>query len=86
MFARALIPVALPIAAALALLTACDLSQKKPETVATTVATKRVSDSPGAAIDVQAPVPQAANAEGSGSERSVRLYGPGVSRDLQTRI
>ena len=87
MFARARLPAALPIAAALALLNACDLSQKTPETIATTVATKRVSDSPApAAAEVDAQVPQGASADGSGSERSIRLYGPGVSRDRQTRI
>ena len=61
-------------------LTACDLSQQKPETIDTTVVTKRVGDSPVAAPEA---IGGRSATEG---ERSVRLYGPGVSRQRQTRI
>ena len=86
MLARAQIPVALPLCAALAVaLSACDLSQKKPETITTLVVSQRVGDS-GATAGEEAQ----ADSEGAGpdrsGERSIRLYGPGVSRERQTRI
>ena len=58
-------------------LAACDLSQKKPEVIDTAVVTKRVGDTAAAP-------PQAI--EDAGEERSIRLFGPGVSRERQTRI
>ena len=89
MFARARIIVALAVPAALALLSSCDLSQKTPETIGTVLTTQRVTEAAAAgstAVQVQAPFPETTDAEGPGHERSVRLYGPGVSRDRQTRI
>ena len=73
----------IPVLAAVALgLTACDLSQKKPETT-TAVRAAHVSATP-AAPAMQAPA--RSPGDSAGSERSVRLYGPGVSRKRQTRI
>jgi ethanolamine transporter EutH len=88
MFAGVRIAVALPMSAVFALgLSACDLSQRKPETISTMLATKRVGDSSAAAAAVEVqPAPDSTAAESSGFERSVRLYGPGVSRQRQTRI
>ena len=60
-------------------LTACDLSQKKPEVIDTAVVTKRVGDTPAAA-------PETVEAGSANEERSVRLFGPGISRQRQTRI
>ncbi|HEX2827824.1 MAG TPA: hypothetical protein VHP37_15840 [Burkholderiales bacterium] len=60
-------------------LTACDPSQKKPEVIETAVLTQRVGDTP-------ATVPEATGSPSAGSERSVRLFGPGISRQRQTRI
>ena len=82
-------------------LTACDLSEKKPETI-------KAALPDGAAGDAQAlpgPLGSAALAPGHASasspaaaagsapgtetargERSIRLYGPGVSRKRQIRV
>jgi hypothetical protein len=66
MFPGAKTVLTLAVGAALAAgLSACDLSQKKPETTATL---------------------QGAAGLSAAHERSVRLYGPGVSRQRQTRI
>jgi hypothetical protein len=92
MSSRALVALAL---SALIPLAACDLTQK-PQTVAVRATTSSVSETPR----VEAPTPGApqvemqwADANGhaqAGSnrdaERSLRLQGPGVSRDKQTRI
>jgi hypothetical protein len=62
-------------------LTGCDLSQQKPETIDTAVVTRRVGgDTPAAASEG---IDGKTASEG---ERSVRLFGPGVSRQRQTRI
>ena len=66
MFADSKTVLALALAAAFVPgLSACDISQKKPETIA---------------------VPHATAGLSAAHERSVRLYGPGVSRQRQTRI
>jgi len=73
---------ALPvIGIALLTLTACDLSQKKPETIKAALppahANVRAPDAPGGS---------ATGVENGAAERSIRLYGPGVSRKRQTRV
>ena len=95
MSASAPMTAAIPVVAALALgalgLSGCDLSQKKPETQArllstgaAAVAEARVETS---GIAIQSAAPEVGASVGSASnERSVRLYGPGVSRKRQTRI
>ena len=86
---------ALPFVGIAALaLTACDLSQKKPETLKTSmqpearaVAAPPVSSVPAGAADIQDPAAGAgAGAETTAGERSIRLYGPGVSRKRQIRV
>ena len=76
MIAKARIGISLVLALGLA---ACDLSQKKPEVIDIAVVTKRVGDTAAA-------VPQAIETGSAGEERSVRLFGPGISRERQTRI
>lgn len=70
-------PQALLGAAVVVALTAgCDLSQKKPETA---------SFAPSASL----PAPQTTGAlpgEAAASEKSIRLFGRGVSRKRQTRV
>jgi hypothetical protein len=80
---------------ALVPLTGCDFTQK-PQTVAVRAASSPVSNTPQ--VEVRAPgAPQVemqwADAHGHAqresdrqTERSLRLQGPGVSRDKQTRI
>ena len=82
-----------PLVAAVALgLAACDLSQKKPETLPAMIAAGAVANSAplntrAGAAGMQTPGREGtASAESAGNERSVRLYGPGVSRKRQTRI
>lgn len=77
-------------------LTACDLSQQKPQTIRTTlppgvgsaqaIPAPLASEQPSRAA-VQAPAhgPAAGGDNGAG-ERSIRLYGPGVSRKRQIRV
>jgi hypothetical protein len=65
-------------------LAACDLTQK-PQTLTVRASVPRAQQhfSPTApGVSVQAP----AESNGVGSERSIRLYGPGVSRQRQTRV
>ena len=52
----------------------CDVSQKKPETAAASLVTQHTGEPPAAVAAHARP------------ERSIRLYGPGVSRQRQTRI
>ena len=59
------------IAAAL-LITACDVSQKLPQTDSLPTTTAIVKP-PGASAD-------------AAGEKSIRLFGPGVSRKRQTRV
>lgn len=84
MFARAEIILATVVPAAFALgLSACDVSQKMPETVSASLVTQRVGD---ASAEAQASADGKPTADAAGHERSIRLYGPGVSRQRQTRI
>jgi hypothetical protein len=81
MIAKAPIGISFVLALGLA---ACDLSQqKKPEVIDTAVVTKHVGDTAVAAPGAVGSGPEAA---GAGEQRSVRLFGPGVSRERQTRI
>lgn len=85
------------IVAALLPLAACDWSQKKPETLTLRAGSAVMSAAPNAqrsspvqpGIGVPMPGETQSGAsraiEGAG-ERSLRLYGPGVSRKRQTRI
>ena len=69
---------------------ACDLSQKTPETVTPVTVFNPIGPAATVPIgrDVQpgaeTPLPDGVGA--SVGERSIRLYGPGVSRKRQTRI
>lgn len=76
MIAEARIGISLVLAMGL---TACDPSQKKPEVIDASVVTQRVGETPAA-------VPAAAESASVREERSVRLFGPGISRQRQTRI
>jgi hypothetical protein len=88
-------PSALPFIAIAALaLGACDLSQTKPQTEAALPvragATQSIPDALEAArAAVQGPASSRGSATGveSGAgERSIRLYGPGVSRKRQIHV
>jgi hypothetical protein len=74
------------------LTTACDeLSQKKPETASTTAGPVPALAAPGhpsAGGVVQAPVEarSGSRTDASGGERSIRLFGRGVSRQRQIRV
>jgi hypothetical protein len=81
-----------PIIAVAALgLAACDISHKKPETTAAAAARAPVQLAPTrellgprpAAADAQ---PDAASRGGAEGERSIRLHGPGVTRERQTGV
>lgn len=63
---------AMLVVAVLALLGGCDVSQKKPETV-----------SPATPVTVE---PPALGTTTAPAERGMRLIGPGVSRERQTRV
>ena len=70
------------IALGAVLLTACDYSQKKPETGSTAGAHSGV-------VGSAAPAPseaQRAPAESGVGDRSIRLFGRGVSRQRQIRV
>ena len=89
---------ALPVIAIAALvpLAACDLSQKKPETRAgdagaagTPTAVHEQRFPPAVDPELQAPAEAYGAAPGGSeakSERSIRLYGRGVSRRQQIRV
>lgn len=90
---------ALPLVVITALaLAACDLSQKKPETRKASLPDAQavaappgleVLPSPQPAAVVRAPgaAPRSSvGAESTAGERSIRLYGPGVSRKRQIRV
>jgi hypothetical protein len=68
----------LGVAAAAVLCTACDVSQKTPQTASLPTASAIARPVGAPAAD---PSPEAA-----GGEKSIRLFGPGVSRKRQTRI
>jgi hypothetical protein len=83
-------PVIVALAVGAVLITACDVSQKTPQTSAVTVPATMKSPL-GAAAPVGADVQQRADMPaGFGAiatgEKSIRLYGPGVSRKRQTRV
>jgi hypothetical protein len=72
-------------------LAACDLSQKTPETLTLRAgaAQQQFAVPIAPSLGLQAPtetqsgvVPETS----AGGERSIRLYGPGVSRKRQTRV
>ena len=87
---------ALPLVGiALLTLSACDLSQKKPETIRASLphaqSTQTLPSSLGGLPLPPAQAPQARGASATGvekgaGERSIRLYGPGVSRKRQIRV
>ena len=90
---------ALPLVVITALaLAACDLSQKKPETRKASLPDAQAVAAPPGSLDLAVPQPAAvvqapgvgprsrAGAETSAGERSIRLYGPGVSRKRQIRV
>jgi hypothetical protein len=91
---------ALPVVGiAMLALTACDLSQRKPETIRAVLphgaamheAPRPIGSIPlpPAHANVHAPYAREGNAvgvEGAVGERSIRLYGPGVSRKRQIRV
>ena len=66
------------VAMAAILATGCDVSQKMPET-GTLPAWSRIARP--ASDNVVPPAPEAA-----AGEKSIRLFGPGVSRKRQTRV
>ena len=74
------------------LTTACDdLTQKKPQTTSTTAGQIPALSAPGhraAAGVVQAPVEARTDSgtDASAGERSIRLFGRGVSRQRQIRV
>ena len=82
--------VALVVAALLAL--GCDISQNKPETSSERVspAASAVHQTPAAPVlprsVVENPAEQRGNAVVESGEKSIRLFGPGVSRKRQTRV
>jgi hypothetical protein len=77
---------AIPVIAAAAFaLAACDLSQKKVETIATMLPTAASAQTAGTATQAASAARSAAPAQ-TADEHSVRLYGRGVSRERQTRI
>ena len=74
------------IALSAVLLTACDYSQKKPETGSLADAPSAQSGVIGSAAQAPAEA-QREPAAGSGAgERSIRLFGRGVSRQRQIRV
>ena len=79
------------LAIGVAVVTACDVSQKTPQTGTVSPSSVAIPAVPGTvAIGREAQLP-ADTPFGSGvgataGERSIRLYGPGVSRKRQTRI
>lgn len=82
------------IAAAFLLAAGCDISQKKPETAAQASVLAIPPSQIGAIQSVrpsssrntsEAPVSDLPGTAGAGN-RSIRLFGPGVSRKRQTRV
>jgi hypothetical protein len=72
------------------LLTACDLSQKRPETMKPALPRDAgVTQTAPASIGPTPHSPAAGknpDAQNGAVERSIRLYGPGVSRKRQVRV
>ena len=73
-------------------LTACDLSQKEPETLtlrAGAAAHQQFAAPVAPRLGSQAPTEMQGGVlpeTSAGGDRSIRLYGPGVSRKRQTRV
>ena len=77
------------LAFGVALIGACDVSQKTPQTVAPAAVAGPAA--PGAVVVGRearnpADMPHGSGVGATVGDRSMRLYGPGVSRKLQTRI
>ena len=77
---------------AVALTAACDVSQKRPETAAAqvpmlgTTGHGMVRGFPAGTIQVPEENFHATPADAGQGDRSIRLYGPGVSRHRQIRV
>jgi hypothetical protein len=74
------------IALSAVLLTACDYSQKKPETGSLAGAPSAHSSVVGSAVQAPVEAQRAPAAESGVGERSIRLFGRGVSRQRQIRV
>jgi hypothetical protein len=77
------------LAIAVALVAACDVSQKTPQTGTRSAVV--IPPAPGALVvgreaQIPADTPFGSAIGATAEERSLRLYGPGVSRKRQTRI
>jgi hypothetical protein len=81
-------PFVAALAIGAALITACDVSQKTPQTgSAPSVTAPAVGIAGPVTVGRDLQVPGAAMTPGATvGERSIRLYGPGVSRKRQTRV
>jgi hypothetical protein len=65
--------------AAAVLITGCDVSQKMPQTAPSLPAATAIARPAGGA-------PAAERSPEAAGEKSIRLFGPGVSRKRQTRV
>jgi hypothetical protein len=79
------------LAIGVAVVTACDVSQKTPQTGTVAPSTVVVPAMPGAVAvrrDAQTSpdTPFLSGVGATSGERSLRLHGPGVSRKRQTRV
>ena len=79
------------IGIAMLTLTACDLSQKKPETIKAALPHGAASQAAAGTLDSSSLPPDARGRSATGVEnavggQSIRLYGPGVSRKRQIRV
>ena len=87
MASRALIGMAV----AAALIAACDVSQKMPQTTVPAATQSAGGAVPGGTVAIgregqEARVPAAPAMSAAPGEKSIRLQGPGVSRARQTRV
>jgi hypothetical protein len=88
---RSVLPIIAFAFAPFVLLSGCDVSQKRPETAAVRAMSAPARLVPREPMLAPGGMPAgAADATGehgtAGAERSIRLYGPGVSRKRQTRV
>ena len=79
------------LAIGVAVVTACDVSQKTPQTGTVAPSAAVVPAVPGTVVvgrDAQTSpeTPFLSGVGATSGERSIRLYGPGVSRKRQTRV
>ena len=79
------------LAIGVAVVTACDVSQKTPQTVTAAPSAVVIPAVPGALVvgreaQIPAEMPFGSGVGATSGERSMRLYGPGVSRKRQTRV